>query len=194
MPVENYLVMMIAGGIGAYIGAYLKRKGENFATKEDFNSIVDQMKEMTLATKTIEARISDDVWNRQKHWEMKRDALFAVAETFHEARDRFISMLARYKAVQNTGGFENFRPEILEAKQQWLDSMTRFETRGHIASLICADKTKIELLQVYEVMRTGFSQLKEDVDNSHFMVELNEKTSKLMSAISEDLRVDAHNA
>jgi hypothetical protein len=33
----------LCAGVGAYIGSYLKKKGENLATHEDLNLLVEQM-------------------------------------------------------------------------------------------------------------------------------------------------------
>jgi hypothetical protein len=63
---EYWLALGIAAlvsGLGAYFGAYLKRKGENYATKED-------VAEITRITKEIEAKISDDTWARQRRWDL----------------------------------------------------------------------------------------------------------------------------
>jgi hypothetical protein len=71
----------VAGGAGAYLGSYLKKKGENLATHEDIDKLVDQVKAVTKATKEIEAKISDDVWSRQKRWEVQQAALLAPCDT-----------------------------------------------------------------------------------------------------------------
>jgi hypothetical protein len=67
---------VLCAGIGAYIGAYLKKSGENLATHDDFERVLAELKLQTQATKEIEAKISDDVWDRQKKWEIKKEALF----------------------------------------------------------------------------------------------------------------------
>jgi hypothetical protein len=64
-------ISLIAAGAGGYLGAYLKRKGENLATKED-------IAEITRVQEEIKAKISDDVWDRQRQWELKRDVVFDV--------------------------------------------------------------------------------------------------------------------
>jgi hypothetical protein len=68
----------IFGGGGAYLGSYLKKKGENLATHEDVQQLVRQVSAVTQATKEIEAKISTEVWQRQRAWEIKRDTLFEV--------------------------------------------------------------------------------------------------------------------
>lgn len=40
----------ITGGVGAFIGSYLKKKGENLAIHEDIKKLVDQVKATTEAT------------------------------------------------------------------------------------------------------------------------------------------------
>jgi hypothetical protein len=74
----------VAGGAGAYLGSYLKKKGENLATHEDLEKLVTQMTAVTTATKNIEARISDEVWQKQKRWEAKREAIFEVMRRLGE--------------------------------------------------------------------------------------------------------------
>jgi hypothetical protein len=38
------------------------------------------MKAVTQATKEIEAKISDDVWARQRRWELRRDILLQTMD------------------------------------------------------------------------------------------------------------------
>lgn len=65
----------VGSGGGAYIEAYLKKKGENLATHEDVSKLVAQFSAVTQAAKDIEASISSDIRNRQRRWELKRDTL-----------------------------------------------------------------------------------------------------------------------
>src|SRR5271168_3588938 len=62
------LVTLVGSFGGAWFGAYFKKKGENLATREDVG-------ELTRITKEIEAKISDEAWDRQRAWELKRDVL-----------------------------------------------------------------------------------------------------------------------
>src|ERR1700693_4825413 len=69
------LVSFLSGGAGAYLGGYLKKKGEYLATHEDINRLVDQVSAVTKATKEIEAKISNEVWERQTRWEVQKGAI-----------------------------------------------------------------------------------------------------------------------
>src|SRR6266852_1966802 len=75
---------LVGGWAGAYFGAYLKKKGENLATHEDIDKLVDQVRAVTQTTKEIEAKISSDVWTMQKQWEMKQEVLFDAAKRIVE--------------------------------------------------------------------------------------------------------------
>lgn len=61
------LTSLFSAFCGSYLGGYLKKKGENLATHEDVQRLVEQVSRVTEATKQIEARInrSSRVYERQ---------------------------------------------------------------------------------------------------------------------------------
>jgi hypothetical protein len=71
-----YPGLFVASLVGAAVGAYFKRRAENLATHDDLDKLVAQMAAVTETTENIKAAISDDVWDRQKQWEMRRDTVF----------------------------------------------------------------------------------------------------------------------
>jgi hypothetical protein len=70
---EFWLFTVLCAGIGAYFGAYLKKSAENLATHEDFEKVLVELQETTRATKQIEAKISDEMWDRQQRWELRKE-------------------------------------------------------------------------------------------------------------------------
>ena len=90
---------VVLGALLAYLTAYMKKKGENFATREDLQDLVTQMSEVTKATRKIEAEISTDVWDRQKRWELRRDTRFEVAKRLTELDEA----LSRLYTVASAG-------------------------------------------------------------------------------------------
>lgn len=81
-------------GAGIYLSAYLKRKAEGLATKEDFRDLKEQTAELTRTTKKIEAEIDEDVWDRQKRWELRRDVMFQAVKAVGAAKDTLTTMHA----------------------------------------------------------------------------------------------------
>src|SRR5262245_3735949 len=53
------LTSLIAAGLGSYLGSYLKIKGKNLATKEDFDQYQDQLKRQTEATEKIKGEVAE---------------------------------------------------------------------------------------------------------------------------------------
>ena len=55
------LLSFIAAGLGSYAAAYLKTKGKNLATKEDFDQVLDQLKRQTAATEEIKGKVAEQI-------------------------------------------------------------------------------------------------------------------------------------
>ena len=95
------LLSLVGSGIGAYFAPYLRKKGENLATHEDIGKLVDQVAAVTETTKEIEARISDEVWGRQRLWEMKRDAYFALMKAESAAAEALLGFMSGWDTVKD---------------------------------------------------------------------------------------------
>jgi hypothetical protein len=91
------VILALCAGAGGFLGSYLKRKGENLATHEDIDKLVEQVRAVTTATKEIEAKISSDVWDRQKRWEVKREVIFEVTKRIALVQDKLGSLQAVYQ-------------------------------------------------------------------------------------------------
>ena len=72
------LSLILALFIGGFWKSYMAKKGENLATHEDIDKLVEQVSAVTKATKDIEAKISSEVWDRQRRWDLKRAVPTAI--------------------------------------------------------------------------------------------------------------------
>ena len=86
------LTTLVSAFIGSYLASYLKKKGENLATHGDIDKLVDQVRAVTQATKEIEAKVSTEVWDRQKRWELKREVLFEATRRVADVEDGLLSL------------------------------------------------------------------------------------------------------
>jgi hypothetical protein len=68
VPWVLYLVSFFLSLLGAFLGAYVKRKGEHLATKEDFEDLLTQVRKTTQATEQIKVTLSSNVWFSQQQW------------------------------------------------------------------------------------------------------------------------------
>src|SRR6476619_6060836 len=71
-------VMALVAGLAAFIGAFLKTKGEHFATKRDFDELHKQLRANTELVETIKSEVAQKDW-AQREWtsirSLKLDAL-----------------------------------------------------------------------------------------------------------------------
>jgi hypothetical protein len=127
---------LVGGWLGAYLGAYLKKKGENLATHEDIDKIVDQMRAVTAATKEIESKIDGKVWDRQRRWELKRDVLFDINKSITE----MVNTLTLFNAIieiDNTTKGEHRWEKRAEASRKFKDAVICFNELAFRADLVC---------------------------------------------------------
>jgi hypothetical protein len=89
-----FLTTTAGGWLGAFLGAYFKKKGENLATHEDINLLVHQVQAVTTATQEIEAKISNEVWSRQRRWELRRDIMLQVVDGLSDASGDLAALTA----------------------------------------------------------------------------------------------------
>jgi hypothetical protein len=82
----------ISAGIGAYFGEYLRTKGKNLATKEDFESLKDQLRENTELVENIKADVGQRDWAAREWRNVRRIKLEEMLTKMHDCEeftDRF---------------------------------------------------------------------------------------------------------
>ncbi len=134
-----FVTSILGGGVGAYVGSYLKKKGENLATHEDIDKLVNQVAAVTQATKEIEAQISNAVWERQRKWEARREALFEVTKELGSV-EYGLGIL-----VLTFSGTKQRAEEKTAAGETWNDALEKFKRARVLALLVCGDELKESL-------------------------------------------------
>jgi hypothetical protein len=90
-PIVYLLIValsLVSGALGAFLGAYLKRRGENLATKADFDSLIDQLRTQTQEVEQIKSEISRAGWLHQRRWDLKRELYWNLLETLEELKQK----------------------------------------------------------------------------------------------------------
>lgn len=161
---ENVIVwfLLTVGGsfAGSWFGAYLKKKGENYATKEDLGDLVKQMQALTKAQEEIKAEISDKVWDRQRRWELKRDALIDGTKKTGALIDRLTSLEASLHSRGNAIAYdEEALAYVRERAKEWNDAAAEFETAAMVVELVCREHVSREMQQLVRLTRAISSRL-----------------------------------
>ena len=159
-PMKEFATILfaaIAAGFGGYVGAYLKKKGENLATHEDLDKLVVQLEATTEATKRIEAKISNELWDRQRQWEMKQHALLEGARAIAD----FLASIQKLDAVCATrsGASESADAQYLNAlDRRTTDALdaannasTTFKRAQLIVAIVCGKETRSAFLKIERV-------------------------------------------
>jgi hypothetical protein len=180
--------------IGSYVASYLKKKGENRAIREDLDDLLKQVRAVTTTTKEIEAKISTDVWDRQKRWEMKRDVLFEAMKSMGAVTDALVGLGTAfdvYRLAKENGG-PRFDQLKLEASTKWSEAAEKFDATILLMSLVGGEEARDECdglsLLVREMAGRIFAGTPRVLDDSK--VELAKKKLDSMKAIRKDLETD----
>jgi hypothetical protein len=156
------IISFVGGWLGSFLGAYLKKKGENLATHEDISELVEQVSAVTKATKEIEARISDEVWDRQRLWEMKRDAFFVLMKAESAAANALFGFMSACDVAKDHPP-ENQAALNLRRKStaEWLAAGAEFDSARAQVSLVCGqevDKRLVSLDTLFKKTAVGLSK------------------------------------
>lgn len=140
----------VAAGAGAYLGSYLKKKGENLATHEDIGKLVDQMKAVTQATKEIEAKISNEVWSRQKRWEVQQAALLESLKELASSEAFLWSLVHAYGAMD--GETEQGIQLRKDASEKYMTAINAFWRTQLATAIVCGKNISDALEKVDRLM------------------------------------------
>src|ERR1700680_2860518 len=135
-PAVRDFLLVAGSGFATYFGAYWRKRGEDQAMKDGFAEVLRQVAKTTETTKKIEADISNDVWGRQKRWELKRDVLFEATRRMAAVEDGLLELDSILRVDQKERNESN--PAWDAAKNnkilKWSDTSAAFdETRLFVA-------------------------------------------------------------
>jgi hypothetical protein len=140
-PAVASFLTVIGSAVAAYSGAYFKKRGEDKAIEEGFAAVLRQTTETTKATKAIEAKIGDEVWDRQRRFEMKRDFIFEAARTVGKVLGKIVELDSAKKAEQRFKLNEREPNDlILKIGKEWVEMVTEVGNVMTVSSLICGDE------------------------------------------------------
>jgi hypothetical protein len=126
-----YLGVAIASLIGAFLGAFIKRIGEDFAAQQS-------IQKLTATVENIKAAISDDVWDRQKQWEMKRDAVLEAIRAHADLEAALVNLnscLSGCLSVSAKEHADKTAADLSAAVKGFRSSRTSFMRAYHIADM-----------------------------------------------------------
>jgi hypothetical protein len=188
-------VTAVFSGIGAYVGSYLKQKGKNLATHEDIDNVLEQVSAVTKTTKEIEAKISSDVWDRQKRWELKREVLFEATRRLADVEDGLLSLNSvlqvewAEKKEDEPGWAETKHERIMK----WSKASAAFDETRLLVNMVCEVETIAAFEQFGALMNVTAAKISPGKDVGIYTKSLPEREKRrvaVRAAVRKELRVD----
>jgi hypothetical protein len=184
-----WLLITVGGSFaGAWFGAYFKKKGEDFAIKENLGELVRQMQALTKAQEEIKAEISDRIWNRQRQWEFKRDVLLEAVKRLGACHEAFTQLVIAFTAEGDTPGLADNR---IERSRAFNESSPEFLTSARLlVDLVCGRECKVAFAEFGLLLRElGTETMTGDVQAFKKSREFGPKYQTACTALQKELGV-----
>lgn len=92
------LLSLVALAFGVFAGAYLRRRGEDKAIREGFDSLREQLKTTTRDTEAIKQALSGQAWRSQQQWAARQEYYSALLTHLHHFRNALSDLDVYYLA------------------------------------------------------------------------------------------------
>lgn len=172
------LLSAIGGWIGGYFGAYAKKKGENLATKEDFNDLKTQTADLTRVTEEIKDKISFDTWDRQKRWELKQEVLFEATRRIIEVDDSLLSLDSTMKIGPQFDHNQTWQESKAKALKRWGNAISALDETRFFVTVVCG-KESINAVDDYATLATQIAAAFKD-DTGAYTKQSKELTRRML--------------
>jgi hypothetical protein len=90
LPIWTYILLVVLPLLGAYLGAYVKKKAEGKVLDEDFKKTLDRIEKQVNSVKAIEEKISHVYLEEREISRIKREKI----ELIYEYVDKEVSLLS----------------------------------------------------------------------------------------------------
>jgi hypothetical protein len=194
---EHYIWLVlttIGAWFAAYFGSYFRKKGENLASHEDIDKLVDQVRAVTTTTKQIEARISNEVWDRQRQWELKRDALLEGGRAMADFLAALMTLNAVYAVSAESAEAPN--PAMGRHESTAIDAFNSasysFQRAQLVVSVVSSDDMQRAFVAMEKLLKLVSIKVV-DGDTKSFALtlpQLKASASDVVRAIRKELGVD----
>jgi hypothetical protein len=193
-PLIIGVLTTLLGVLVGYLTGYANKKGENRAIHEDIGKLTDQVAAVTKTAKEIEAKISSDLWDRQKRWELKREVLFEVTRKTAQIEDaiRGLSITLDSERKDTRAGDLDWMSRKNEALKAWIRASNEFDETKLLVTIVCGMETGLAIHQLGAVVVNMAADLVKGEDAyTKAMDDFNQKLFVALKAIRKELGIDA---
>jgi len=177
------LALLFVGGIGAYLGAYLRQKGSHLATKEDIRDI-------TKSVEAVKAAMTSQVWLEQRRWDIKKEFYW---DAIGKIKD-FLAILQQIHLIFVHSPDGTPTPDDFEKVMRWVEkgqqALTAFERMHTISSIVVSDEVAREFGQFLEETYPLMDVTQSPADLQKTLVDqTNKLLGRLITVAKSDLKI-----
>jgi hypothetical protein len=140
------LLALIFAGVGAYLGSYLKQKGQDQANKES-------IAKLTKIVEDIKTDNSDKAWHRQRQWELKRDVVLdsvRAMAVFDQFMSEFSVAFSKPDGIPTDEARAKLEKDKIEAYQKVGQITSAYQHAHSVADLAIGKHLSVALTGYFQ--------------------------------------------
>ncbi|MGB6823289.1 MAG: hypothetical protein WBE21_14525, partial [Candidatus Acidiferrales bacterium] len=122
---------------------------KNLVRREDIQVLRDEVHVVTTTAQEIEAKISSDLWDRQKQWEMKREVLFEASKLLARVEERLLRLESLIQVGKTRLGDSDWTSAWHDGLVEWTKTSAAFERVISLVTVVCALETTATFLKFH---------------------------------------------
>lgn len=88
-----YVILVLCMVASAFLGAYLRKRGETYATKADMEEVLKQLKETTQTVEEVRTAVAHQDWQSREWKTLRRTKLEELSISIHEIHATSLSYM-----------------------------------------------------------------------------------------------------
>jgi hypothetical protein len=187
LTVVNGLLVLY---VRSFTSSFAPKKGETAAIQEDLKKLVEQGRTLTQATKEIEAKISDDVWSRQKRWEVTRDLIFEPVRETGPLLSSVHTLLVFYAVPHHE--IQTAEAQREQGFEEYQEMMNLFRRATSLFTLICSSELARQFIKIelscQQAVRLAIENKNAEATESY--KEGSKQINRLRDLVRKELRIE----
>jgi hypothetical protein len=207
---KSFLSLTVGSGVVATLGVYLvarftgvfdayaKERAKLLAQFRHLDQLTQQTQKLTETAEHIKARVSDEMWEKQTRWNLKRDMYIRLLEALGEKLDAEVRNARLEHIRRGDPGNELYPSERDKALLYTQEVHARVVRAACVAPLVVSPEAhQITLELGSEIQNVNYDHLDFEIDSDRNIRVLQEALNKLLGEAQRDLgltRQGARNA
>jgi len=184
----------LAGLAGGIFGGYLSKWGEIRAVHKQLDDVIKDTREIREATARVEATVSLELWDKQKRWEVRKEALFDVINELANISYALTRLTSSHESAKQYGQPNNafWLQQKTEAITNWTKASLSYDRAILLAMLVSGAESRPLLSLVNTLMgRAGKDVVNNDLDHlSKIEPQIVSGVKSLIEIFRKELRLE----